>query len=85
MPDHTAILALGKHETIVGIVPTPAESRTTFPLVHVTVMDWRTQQARIEYLTQEEWTPAMQFLFSPGAAMCAALMNAVPTKKVTAK
>jgi hypothetical protein len=79
------IITLGPHETIVGIVPTPAESRTTFPLVAVAVMNWKTQEARVQYLTPEEMTPNMQVLFSPGAAMHAALMNALPTKKVRAK
>lgn len=77
-----ATINLGRNESIVGIVPEYASGPGwSNAVVWVTVLDWQTNKARRECIQPDERTPAMHALFATGAAMHAALLSAVPTKK----
>ena len=76
------IIKLAEHERIVAVVPQRAAGpgwANSPTWVHI--VDYSTGQHREECIQPEERSAALHHLYAVGAAMQAALIEAVPAKK----
>jgi hypothetical protein len=75
-------IKLDRHEQIVVVVPKfcSGPGWVNAP-VFVYIEHKVTKQLRIECIQPKERSPDLHTLFAPGAAMCAALIDAVPVEE----